>query len=98
MAHYLVKAKVKNTDALREKVESGEIASMRPFGGELQSCMENMRVDEDGWAVWEEQCFCSPPLKQERAVLDIYFTELTTQTLNNGEGWTQIDHLPRLLT
>jgi hypothetical protein len=97
MAYYLVKAKVKDQSALKAQVESGEIAFMRPFGGELQACMEQMRLDAEGWAVWEEQCFCSPPLKQERAVLDLHFTDLTTEPIKQGEGWSQIEDLPKLL-
>lgn len=97
MAYYFVRAKVTDKEGLRAKVESGEIPSMRPFGGEVQACMKNARVDTDGWVVWEEQCFCSPPLKQERAVLDLYFTDLTTKSINKGNGWARIEHLPRLL-
>jgi hypothetical protein len=98
MAHYLVKARPPaNLDALREQLDSGAIEQMRPFGSELNQALRNARIDPNGWAVWEENCYCSPPLAQERAaVLDHYFTDLSTETLNKGEGWAQIEHLPSL--
>ena len=96
MAYYLVRATPKNLDELRARLDSGEIKQMRPFGGELDSCMREARLSADGRVIWEEQCFCSPPLKQERSVLDVYFTDLTTETVNSGAGWSQIEHLPYL--
>jgi len=94
MAYYLLKAKPP-TDlaALRAHLDSGEIGKMRPFGGELKQCLLNARIDADGWATWEENCYCSPPLAQERAVLDVYFTDLTTKMVNQGEGWKAVDAL-----
>jgi hypothetical protein len=94
MAHYLVKARAHNLEELRQRLDSGEIAAMRPFGGELEHALQNARLTPDGWAVWEEQCFCSPPLREERAVLDAHFTELSTETIQPGEGWAQIEDLP----
>jgi hypothetical protein len=97
MAYYLVRAKPPhNLAALRERLDSGEIGQMRPFGSELQQCLLSARIDDEGWATWEEQCFCSPPLAQERAVLDGHFTGLTTKTINKGEGWQVIEELPSL--
>ena len=97
MAHYLVRAKPpQDLDVLRTLLNSGEIAAMRPFGTELQHVLEHARVDADGYATWEEQCFCSPPLKQEREVLDRFFTDLTTEIRSSGDAWAEIDHLPSL--
>jgi len=97
MAHYLVRAKPKdNLDELQARLQDGSISDLRPFGGEMQQCLTNARLDSDGYATWEENCYCTPPLKQERAVLDEYFTELTTQRLNKGAGWQQIERLPTL--
>jgi len=96
MAHYLVKAKPGNLDELRQRLDSGEIQAIRPFGGELHQVMQNARITPDGWAIWEENCYCSPPLKQERSVLDEYFSDLTTENVQKGEGWSQIEHLPTL--
>lgn len=95
MAHYLVKAKATDLEGLKARLESGEIRGMRPFGGELHQVLLNARVD-GAWVTWEENCFCTPPLKQERAVLDVHFTDLATEAIRQGEGWQRIDHLPRL--
>jgi hypothetical protein len=47
--------------------------------------------------VWEEEDYCRPPLAQERAaVLDMYFTNLSTERVKEGKGWEQIESLPRL--
>lgn len=97
MAHYLVRAKPKdNLSELRTKLDDQQIAQLRPFGGEMQQCLSDARIDSDGFATWEENCYCTPPLKQERAVLDQYFTDLTTERLDKGEGWAQIEDLPSL--
>ncbi|MBZ0300130.1 MAG: hypothetical protein K8J31_10330 [Anaerolineae bacterium] len=98
MAHYLVKAKPPaDLAGLRARLDSGGIGQMQPFGSELQRCLLNARLDADGWAVWEENCYCSPPLKQERAaVLDHYFSDLSTEALQAGQGWARIGHLPPL--
>lgn len=95
MAHYLVRAKVIDLEGLKARLDSGEIHSMRPFGGELHQVLLNARVDGD-WVTWEENCFCQPPLKQERSVLDVYFTDLATETIRQGEGWKRINDLPKL--
>jgi hypothetical protein len=98
MAHYFVKARPpENLRALRAEMESGSIQALRPFGMELHQCLRNARRTPDGWAVWEENCYCSPPLKQERSVLDRYFSDLTTETISKDAGWARIEDLPKLL-
>lgn len=97
MAHYLVKAKYHKDllAELRSRLDSGEIRQMRPFGGALQYSLDNARLDPQGWAIWEEEDYCSPPLAQERAaVLDTYFTDLSVERVQEGEGWEEIDSLP----
>lgn len=97
MAYYLVRAKPKtNLAELRAKLDAKEISQLEPFGREMQQCLSNARIDEAGFATWEEQCYCSPPLKQEREVLDLYFSEISTQSLNKGEAWAKIEALPLL--
>jgi len=97
MAHYLVRAKPKdNLDELRAQLDEGRISKLRPFGGEMQQCLGRARIDAAGYATWEENCYCNPPLKQERAVLDKYFEDLTTQTVSKGAAWSQIEALPSL--
>ena len=96
MAYHLVKAKHHKDllTELRSRLDSGEIEKMRPFGRALQYSLENARLDPQGWAVWEEEDYCNPPLAQERAaVLDTYFTDLSVERMQEGEGWAQIESL-----
>lgn len=97
MAYYLVRAKADDRlmKDLRVRLDSGEIGKMRPFGQALEFSLNNARIDPLGWAVWEEEDYCSPPLAQERAaVLDSYFSNLRTEPVNEGQGWQNIQHLP----
>jgi len=97
MAYYLVKAKAHKDllTELRSHLDSGEIEQMQPFGRALQYSLENARLNPQGWAVWEEEDYCRPPLAQERAaVLDTYFTDLSVKRMQKGEGWAQIESLP----
>ena len=99
MAYYLVKAKPieERLPELRKRLDSGEIKRMRPFGTSLQFSLEDARVESAGWAVWEEEDYCSPPLDAERgAVLDTYFTDLSVEKVTEGKGWRRINHLARL--
>ena len=99
MAHYLVKAKAMQNrlSELRARLDSEEIQVMRPFGRSLDYSLKNARVDAEGWTVWEEEDYCRPPLAMERAaVIDTYFTDLSVEKVEKGEGWQQIEHLPTL--
>jgi hypothetical protein len=45
-----------------------------PFGKTLQYALDNAKIDQDGYALWVEEDYCTPPLAMERkSVLDIYF-------------------------
>ena len=99
MAYYLVTAKPKRdrradlSGNLRQRI----YAPMRPFGKAMTYALENARLREDGYAVWEEEDYCSPPLAQEReAALDEVFEDLQFAKVDEGEGWREIEHLPRL--
>jgi hypothetical protein len=99
MAYYLVQAKPVEEllPELRQRLDSGEIRVMRPFGQALQYSLENARQKEDGLAVWEEEDYCSPPLAQERAaVLDTYFRELDVERVEKNKGWKKIETLPKM--
>ena len=98
MAYYLVKAKIHGDLAaeLRSRLESGEIRQMRPFGLALHSGLDQARLDPQGRVTWEEEDYCRPPLAQERAaVLDTYFTDLQVEPVAQGNGWKQIESLPK---
>jgi len=101
MAYYLVRAKPK-TERLLElsrQLQLKAFVGLRPFGKSLTHSLENARAESDGRAIWEEEDYCSPPLAEERAaVLDLYFDEITVEPVNAGEGWKQIQALPKLNT
>ncbi len=99
MAHYLVRARAltDRLEDLRRRLEVGEIRVMRPFGTALDYSLKHARLDPEGWAVWEEEDYCSPPLAMERAaVLDDYFTDLEVEPVERGQGWARIEDLPPL--
>jgi hypothetical protein len=99
MAYYLVKARFHEDllAELRSRLDTGEIQQMRPFGSALQYSLENARIDQPGWAIWEEEDYCRPPLAQERAaVLDTSFSDLITERVEKGEGWARIESQPML--
>jgi len=99
MAYYLVKAKAvqDQLSELRARLDSEEIWVMRPFGQALDYSLNNARVDAEGWAVWEEEDYCRPPLAMERAaVIDTYFTDLSVEKVDKGTGWQRIEDLPTL--
>jgi hypothetical protein len=101
MAYYLVRAKVKpeRLRELRRQLQNKAFIGLRPFGKALTHSLENARSESDRTAIWEEEDYCSPPLAQERAaVLDLYFDEITVEPVNAGEGWNQIQALPKLNT
>lgn len=99
MAYYLVQAKFQEDllTELRSRLDSGEIQEMQPFGRALQYSLDNARIDQPGWAIWEEEDYCRPPLAQERAaVLDTYFTDLSVEPVEQGKGWERIASHPKL--
>jgi hypothetical protein len=99
MAYYLVRAMLDQSkrDHLKSRLASGEISAMKPFGTALHYGLENARLEADGTAIWEEEDYCRPPLAMERAaVLDTYFTDLSTEPVEEDSGWQRIDHLPGL--
>jgi hypothetical protein len=85
---------------LRDRLDSGEIESMEPFGRAMTRALEKARFDPNtGEAVWIEEDYCSPPLAMERAeVLDDYFDEITIveEDIDETAGWQRIDDLPGL--
>lgn len=99
MAYYLVQAQPirELLGELRQRLDSGEISIMRPFGRALQYSLDHARVQADGLAIWEEEDYCSPPLAQERAaILDTYFGELQVDRVEKNKGWEKIESLPTL--
>ncbi|GBC69673.1 hypothetical protein HRbin01_01375 [archaeon HR01] len=96
MAYYLVKARIigGRIKELRDKINSGQISSLKPFGRALEYGLANARYSFDGYVMWEED-YCSPPLAMEReAVLDHYFVDLSVERVGEGMGWRGITHYP----
>src|SRR5579884_3362930 len=96
MAHYLVSAKPHSDlmEELLDNLRKGAYVSMRPFGKALSYSLRNARLREDGYATWEEEDYCSPPLAEERAsALDEFFDDLRVAPVPAGAGWQQISHL-----
>lgn len=95
MAYYLVTAKPKSD--LREllgNLRNNVYAPMRPFGKALTYSLWHARLREDGYATWEEEDYCSPPLTEERAAaLDEFFEELSVIPVRAGAGWQEINQL-----
>jgi hypothetical protein len=99
LARYLVKArpKLERLAELRQSLDEGKISVMRPFGRALDYSLKNGRIRKDGYATWEEEDYCSPPLAQEReAVLDHHFEDLTAERIEEGDGWKRIEDLPSM--
>jgi len=102
MAYRFVRAKPKRDrlSELRERLDSGEIAEMEPFGRAMTTALDDARFDpETGAAVWIEEDYCTPPLAMEReAVLDDYFESLTVveESVDEDAGWNRIEQFPSL--
>ncbi len=99
MAHYLVTAKPKSDRPpdLQKNLQRKAYVAMRPFGQALTYSLHHARLRGDGYAVWEEEDYCSPPLAQERAAaLDEFFDELSVTPVEMGAGWAEIEDLPPL--
>jgi hypothetical protein len=98
MAHYLVRAhpRPERLDDLRSRLEADALIDLQPFGRALIEGLRVARVEANG-AVWEEEDYCVPPLAEERAaVLDSDFDRISVEPVAKGDGWRQIEALPRL--
>jgi hypothetical protein len=98
MAHYLVRARARpeKLDELAEQLAADVFVDLEPFGRALTKGLRGARVEGER-AAWEEEDYCAPPLKEERAaVLDDYFDDITVETVAKGEGWRRVAALPLL--
>lgn len=101
MAHRFVRAEPKRDELaeLRERLDEGDIESIRPFGPAMTTSLERARLDPDtGEALWIEEDYCSPPLAMEREVLEDYFADVTVEEedVDPEQGWQRIDELPSM--
>jgi len=101
MAYYLVTAKPKKEllGELKDSLNKDLFYNLKPFGQALTFSLKNAKLKEDGSATWEEEDYCSPPLKEEREnVLDKYFDEIKVLQIIKGAGWGKIKNLPPLFS
>jgi hypothetical protein len=99
LTQYLVKAKPIPSEMreLRRMLDSGEIKEMRPFGRALDFSLRMGKSQEDGYALWEEEDYCDPPLAEERkAVLDHFFLDISVEPVTRDRGWKRIASLPSM--
>ncbi len=96
---YHVRARLRPESApeLMRKLGDGTIAGQTPDGAEIVASLDRAVVTPDGVVEWTEMCFCSPPLKHERAtVLDAHFTDIATEPVGEHqryEGTPFMQHL-----
>ena len=99
MAYYLVRARARREllPELERRLREGAFLGLRPFGRALSGSLWDARSAEDGYALWEEEDYCQPPLAQEReAVLDRYFEGISVEPVVEGTGWALIDAFPAM--
>jgi hypothetical protein len=99
MLYYLVQARPieELLPELRQRLDSGEIQVMHPFGPVLHYSLEHARLQENGIATWEQADYCWPPLVRERsAVLNTYFREFRAELVDCTDGWKRIESIPSL--
>ncbi len=97
MAYYVVRAELNEEDmaTLADHLRENAYVALQPFGQSLTKGLRGMRRLPDGRVAWEEEDYCTPPLRMEReAVLDEFFTNLEVEHVAEGEGWAQLKELP----
>ena len=80
---YLVKARPIALEMARfwTLLKDGTIAAQEPDGMEIVASMRSAVVNRDK-VEWLETCYCSPPLRHERATIyDQFFTDIETRSL-----------------
>ncbi len=77
----------------------GSLEDQVPDGPEILASMDRATMDSSGLVRWTELCYCSPPLKHERAtVYDKYFSDLETEETESHErfeGESFINHISK---
>ena len=83
---YLVKARpiVSETARLWTLLNDGTIELQEPDGREIVASMKRA-VMTGGKVEWQETCYCSPPLRHERATIyDQFFKDMEIEPLNSS--------------
>ncbi len=67
-----------------EKLTDGSISNQKPDGTEIVASMKRAKITEPGIIEWYEMCFCSTPLKHEKAtVYDYFLSGITTEIVDD---------------
>ncbi len=85
---YLVKARPIIAEMTRfwTILNDGTIEAQEPDGREILASMRRA-VMNGGRVEWHETCYCSPPLRHERAtVYDQFFTDIEIEPLDRSTG------------
>lgn len=99
--HYRVRARFREhtAGAFRQALRE-TIPKQQPDGEEIADSMRRAVVTADGVIEWSEVCYCPTPLQHERStVLDHYFEDLTTETVDGyvkHDGESFLAYLDRL--
>lgn len=99
---YRVQARLKPDagNAFYVKLTDGSVEQQKPDGKEILASMRRAVVQDDGLIVWNETCYCTPPLRHEReTVYDSFFVEMSTEPVAEDAAepagplfWTRLQH------
>ena len=82
-----------------ELLTGNSLEDQVPDGPEILASMKRATVDSSGLVRWTELCFCSTPLKHERAtVYDKYLSEIQTEKTDSYEkyeGESFMEHISK---
>ena len=85
---YKVRARFKQNKSkeFHELLNDRSLEDQAPDGPEILASMDRATIDSAGLVRWTELCYCSPPLKHERAtVYDKYFSDIETEETKSHE-------------
>jgi len=89
---YKVQAKFDQSKAKEfyQLLTNGNLGKQKPDGPEIVASMHRATADSSGSINWKELCYCSPPLKHERAtVYDHYFSDFVNK-INIDENFVHV--------
>jgi len=86
MVIYSVKARYieEKMGEFYQKLTDGSIQNQKPDGQEIFNSMNSAKITEPKTIQWSEMCFCSTPLKHERATVYQHFlTHIETEVVDD---------------
>lgn len=95
MTHYVIWARPqKNLNDLRMRLTSAD--SGRTIDQDFRDSLLNARFDPDGWVAFETDVHLNTAFTQERALLEKYFTDFTTEKIDDTTLQRGLGYLPPL--